>query len=75
MEAHELDEHIERELDALYGEFADSVPESQIERTCEAHLEALRRTATIYDYIPLLVYRLTREQLRGSKHGELHHSA
>jgi len=75
MDAHELNEHVERKLEILCREFADTVPEGQIERTCVAHLEALRSSATIYDYIPLLVYRLTREELRESRPGELHRSA
>ena len=75
MDAYELNEHVERKLEVLYREFADTFPEGQIERTCIAHLEALRTTARIYDYIPLLVYRLTREELRESGPEELHRSA
>jgi len=75
MEAHELEEHVERRLDALYREFADVVPETEIGRLSEANLSALRSTATIYDYIPLLVYRFTREQLLRSAPDELHRSA
>jgi hypothetical protein len=75
MDAHELDEHVERKLEILHREFADTFPEGQIERTCATHLEALRSSATIYDYIPLLVYRLAREELRESRPDELHRSA
>jgi hypothetical protein len=40
----------------------------------EAHLARLREQARIQDYIPVLVYRYAREELRIRK-DELHHAA
>jgi hypothetical protein len=39
------------------------------------HLERLSRHATITDFIPLLVWRCTREELLGRRRGELRDAA
>jgi hypothetical protein len=75
MDADEVSEHFERELAALYQEFSDRFPQAQIERLCRARLDVLMTSATVFDYVPLLAYRATREELLVSRPEELHRSA
>src|SRR5262249_28547619 len=75
MNVDELNTHIAKELDSLNSEFGQMVPPAVINKLCEDQCERLRREATIYDFIPLLVYRHTREQLLAGTRDELHRSA
>jgi len=75
MNVDELSTHIARERDSLATEFGAKVSPDVISKLCDDHLRTLRSQATIYDYIPLLVYRHTREQLLAGTRDELHRSA
>lgn len=72
VETAELYAHTERGLEALRLEFADSVPADEVTRLGRDRLDALLATASINDYVPLLVYRLTREALLTIEPAYLH---
>lgn len=55
---------VERRLDQLRVEFPDQA--TRIEALGRAHLATLRAGATVEDFLPTLVYRFTREDLRRS---------
>jgi len=59
----ELQIHLERGLENLRREFADKVPAEQVTRIGRDRFERLVENAKIVDFIPLLVYRQTREAL------------
>jgi hypothetical protein len=68
----ELITHIERGLAALQREFADKVRADHVLEIGKDRFEALREHATITDFIPLLVYRQTREELLVCEPDEVH---
>jgi hypothetical protein len=59
-----LNDHVGRVLDGLVREFADEIPADQVTSVGRGTFERLRAEARIDDFIPVLVYRFTREQLR-----------
>jgi hypothetical protein len=59
----ELQIHLERGLENLRREFADRVPAERVTRIGRDRFERLIQNAKIVDFIPLLVYRQTREAL------------
>jgi hypothetical protein len=69
-----LERQVERLRQALVREFEGEIPASEVIPIVEAHLARLREQARIQDYIPVLVYRYAREELRIRK-DELHHAA
>jgi hypothetical protein len=75
MNAQKLAAHIERDLEALRREFAGRVPADQVTQIGKDQFEMLSKHATINDFIALLVYRQTREEILTCERGELHHAA
>jgi hypothetical protein len=73
MNAQQLKRHTERELETLARELEDTVPAEVVMQVGRRRFEALRARARIYDFIPLLVYRQTREELTAA--GHLHRAA
>lgn len=63
MNEEELHIHLERGLAHLQREFADRVPAEHVTRIGRDRFERLIENAKIWDFIPLLVYRQTREAL------------
>ena len=63
MNEEELQIHLERGLENLRREFADKVPAEHVTRIGRDRFERLIENAKIVDFIPLLVYRQTREAL------------
>ena len=74
MNAAVLNHQVERQLESLRCEFAD-VSASQVTAIGEAYLGELCADARINDFIPVLVYRHTREQLLRCSPGDLSRSA
>jgi hypothetical protein len=60
----ELEKQTARRLEALCSEFGDRVERAELERCGRRHFERLVPSATVLDFIPLLVYRATKEDLR-----------
>jgi len=75
MERNEIERHAEVLLGGLRREFAGKVEPGEIEAVGGAHLRRLTRKATILDYVPILVYRATREDLRWADANEFHRVA
>jgi hypothetical protein len=67
-----LNRQIELGLENLHHEFADQLPASLVTAIGQAEFERLHATATITDFIPLLVYRYAREELVRIDGEELH---
>jgi hypothetical protein len=61
-EASKVEQLVKRQLSGLHREFPDQV--ARIDELGRAHLESLRAGATIEDFLPVLVYRFTRDDLR-----------
>jgi hypothetical protein len=62
-------------LETLRREFADDVPASRVTAVGAAYFDGLRAEARIPDFIPVLVYRYTREELLRVTRDDLHHAA
>jgi hypothetical protein len=75
MDTASLNRQVERQLESLRREFADEIPASQVTAVGEAHFDRLRADARIPDFIPVLVYRFTREELIRAEHEDLHRVA
>ena len=71
MNDEELHVHVERGLENLRREFAHKVTADQVTRIGKDRFEKLITDAKIIDFIPLLVYRQTREVLLVCEPGEL----
>jgi hypothetical protein len=65
-----LNDQIERVLDGLGREFAVRFQRTRWPRSAECTFEQLHAEARIDDFIPLLVYRFTREELRKARPAE-----
>jgi hypothetical protein len=63
MNSEELERQTTRLLQTLRQELDQRITDEQIITTGQAHYRQLSNQATITDYIPLLVYRQTKEQL------------
>ncbi len=70
-----LDRQVGQALEGLRREFADEREASEVSAIGEACYETLRARARILDFIPLLVYRYTREELIQAERGDLHRAA
>ena len=70
-----LDRQVGQALDGLRQEFADEHDASEVSAIGEACYETLRACARIPDFIPVLVYRYTREELIHSEREDLHRAA
>ena len=75
MDSDELDAHVARGLEELQREFSDRVSDEAVTEIGMLRYRALQTAATINDFIPLLVYRQTREELVTIDHRDLHRSA
>src|SRR5262245_58419740 len=62
-----LKARIQDDLKAIQTEFAHRVSSEQVEAIANRRLDLLRSTATITDFIPLLVVRQTRDELLASE--------
>jgi hypothetical protein len=71
----ELEQQTARQLDALRRELEGSESAHHVTPVGNRHFAELRRAATVHDFIPLLVYRLTREELVSGTRETLHDSA
>jgi hypothetical protein len=71
----ELHVHTEQVLEALRREFTGKVPADAVTEIGRARLDALLAVATINDFVPLLVYRQTREALLSIGPEDLHRAA
>jgi hypothetical protein len=60
---HELEQQIERLLDGLQRELAPHVSREDVATLGRYHADRLLAHATVTDYVPLLVYRSTRDDL------------
>jgi hypothetical protein len=69
-----LERKIEQQLQSLLREFGGEIPASEVTPIVQAHFARLREAASIEDFIPVLVYRYSREDLR-IRREELHHAA
>jgi hypothetical protein len=67
--------HLEGLLEGLQHEFAGRIEPARITEVGEAHDERLCLHARITDFIPVLVYRSTREELVDITRSELHRAA
>jgi hypothetical protein len=59
----ELEHQIERRLDSLHRELAPRVTREDVATLGRYHADRLLAHATVTDYVPLLVYRATRDDL------------
>jgi hypothetical protein len=67
----DLDRQISSRLAALHRELASTVPIERVTSLGRFHTERLLSTATITDFVPLLVYRATKEDvLHGENRGD-----
>jgi hypothetical protein len=71
MTAQEVEHQTARRLDALRDELGTHVAPERVTVVGRRHFERLTRHATITDFIPLLVYRYTREELLYSEPEQL----
>jgi len=70
-----LNSQVERALESLRREFAEEIPAAQVTAVGEACFEELCTNARIADFIPVLVYRYTREELTRAEREDLHRAA
>ncbi len=70
-----LNRHVEQQLENLRREFADQVPASRVSAIGRAHFDHLCADARITDFIPVLVYRYSREDLVRAGREELESAA
>ncbi|MGZ4360915.1 MAG: three-helix bundle dimerization domain-containing protein [Gaiellaceae bacterium] len=75
MKTPELELQVDKVFRALREDFGDAVGAQRAHAVGVSHYESLRHHATIYDFIPLLVYRYAKEELVQVKREELHNAA
>jgi hypothetical protein len=75
MDETKLNRQVEQQLESLRREFGDKLPASFVTAIGHAQFEQLRTGAKIPDFIPVLVYRFTREELVRIDREELHRAA
>jgi hypothetical protein len=73
--ARELERQLDKVFSDLVRDLGDNAAADQVTTIGHDHYERLRRDATVNDFIPLLVYRFTREELVRSRRDELHDAA
>ncbi len=75
MDVGTLNRQVDRQLESIRREFADEITANRVTAVGEACFDQLVADARINDFIPVLVYRYTREQLVNARHEELHRAA
>lgn len=75
MTTEELAHQTARQLEALRRELAGTPGAEHVSVVGNGHFERLTQEATIPDFIPLLVYRFTKEELVTSTRDQLHDAA
>ena len=75
MTTEQLDTQMEHIFTRLVEDLARDAPTDQIIAVGTSHFERLRRDAAVNDFIPLLVYRFTREELVAVGPNDLHRAA
>jgi hypothetical protein len=72
-------DELERQMDKVYRDLvrdlAGSAGADRVNAVSHSYYDRLRRDAVVNDFIPLLVYRLTKEELVRVKGDELPHAA
>jgi len=63
MTRQELEKLTRSRLDALHRELGGRVSPDEVRSVGTRHFERLCRQASIFDYVPLLVYRSTKDEL------------
>ena len=61
MNARELEPQLDKVFSDLVRDLGEVSPADQVTTIGHDHYERLRRDATVNDFIPLLLYRFTRE--------------
>jgi hypothetical protein len=64
-----------QQLDKLHRELADTVTPDDIARVGKEHYDTLCQRAAVTDFIPLLVYRFTKDDLARHRNDQLDHAA
>lgn len=75
MNARELERQLDKVFSDLVRDLGDNAAADHVTTIGHDHYERLIRDATVHDFIPLLVYRFTREELVHSRREELHDAA
>jgi hypothetical protein len=75
MTTEQLDVQMDHILKSLVVDLGREVSAEQVLAVGTSHFERLQRDAAINDFIPLLVYRFTREELVAAGRADLHVSA
>ena len=75
MTTEQLDVQMGHVFQRLVDDLRDEVPAEEVLEVSTGHFERLRRDAAVNDFIPLLVYRFTREQFVTARPAELHAAA
>jgi hypothetical protein len=75
MTPQQLDAQMEKVFGQLARELSDVAPADEVTSVGLGHYERLRDGAAITDFIPLLVYRYTREELVTTSRDDLHRAA
>jgi hypothetical protein len=75
MTTEQLEVQMEHTLKSLVVDLGDEASAEQVLAVGSSHFERLQRDAAINDFIPLLVYRFTREELVAAGRGDLHVAA
>ena len=70
-----LNHQVDRVLDSLGYKFLDEIEHDQVISVGRRHFEQLSADARINDFIPVLVYRGTRDELCRCKRDELSEAA
>lgn len=58
-----LERHVERQIGSLVEEFGERHEPGEIEQAGHEELEQLLKEARIADFVPIFVYRFTKERL------------
>jgi hypothetical protein len=67
----QLDAQMNHVFDRLLHDLGTDVPVELVTAVGTSHFERLEREATVNEFIPLLVYRFTREELVAARHADL----
>jgi hypothetical protein len=70
--AQDVERQTRKLLDRLRRELADTCNSDQVGRVGRSYYEHLSREATVTEFIPVLVYRYTKDELAGCEPDELH---
>ena len=61
---------IQRMVDDLCSEFAGQFPRSHVEEVMNDSCERIVATAKVFDFVPLMAYRFTRERLNAIRRAQ-----